>query len=147
MFCRSLGLCYPHFPSEKEFTHSVLSSGDIQSHSQGGDLYLLGQFAQEWPWLQAGGQLLPDLVEFYQWLHTALGESASLIAQLMCQLLLEKQLPPLNIHSLAHLVTHEQATTLPIGHVVELAAQMYDREMEEQFKALYNRVKGQCFYT
>jgi vacuolar-type H+-ATPase subunit D/Vma8 len=27
----------------------------------------------EWPILQAGGLLLPKLVEFYQWLHTQLG--------------------------------------------------------------------------
>ena len=82
-FCRSLGLSYPHFPTEQDFVHSVLSSGDTQSHSQGGNFYLLGHFAQEWQWLQAGGLLLPDLVEFYHWLHTALGEPA----QLLCQLL------------------------------------------------------------
>ena len=27
----------------------------------------------DWPILQAGGLLLPKLVEFYQWLHTQLG--------------------------------------------------------------------------
>ena len=75
MFCRRLERCYPYFPSEKDFIHSVLSSGDIQSHTYGGDLYLLGQFAQEWRRLQIGGLLLPDLVAFYWWLHTALGES------------------------------------------------------------------------
>ena len=73
-FCRHFGLCYPHFPTEQDFIHSVLTSGDIQSHTQGGDLYLLDRFAQEWPQLQAGGLLLPDLLEFYQWLHTALCE-------------------------------------------------------------------------
>jgi len=72
--CRRLELRYPHYPSERDFTHSVLSSGDIRNQAQGGDLYLLARFAQEWPRLQAGGMLLPDLVEFYQWLHTALGE-------------------------------------------------------------------------
>ena len=75
MLRRRLQLYYPHFPSESDFTHSVLSSGDIQSHARGGELYLLARFAQEWPRLQAGGLLLPDLVEFYQWLHTALGEA------------------------------------------------------------------------
>ena len=39
--------------------------------------YLLARFAQEWPQLQAGGLLLPDLVEFYQWLHTALSKPVS----------------------------------------------------------------------
>ena len=147
MFCRSLGLCYPHFPTEKEFIHSVLSSSDVQSHSQGGDLYLLGRFAQEWPQLQAGGQLLPDLVEFYQWLHTALGESAisSPYSSVDVSAIAGKATPPPNIRSLAHLVTYEQATTLRIDRVVQLAARMYDKEMEEQLKALYHRVKGQCF--
>ena len=79
MFFRSLGPCYPHFPTEQDFIHSVLSSGDIQSHSQGGNFYLLGHFVQEWRWLQAGGLLLPDLVEFYWWLHTALGEPIQLL--------------------------------------------------------------------
>ena len=35
---------------------------------------LLSRFSMEWPRLQAGGLLLPKLVEFYQWLHTQLGE-------------------------------------------------------------------------
>ena len=74
LFNRSLGLCYPHFPTEQEFIHSVLSSGDICT--QKGKLYLLGRFAQKWPQLLAGGLLLPDLVEFYQWLHKALGKPA-----------------------------------------------------------------------
>ena len=34
---------------------------------------LLSRFSMEWPRLQAGGLLLPKLVEFYQWLHTQLG--------------------------------------------------------------------------
>ena len=69
-----MGLCYPHFPSEQEFTHSLLSFRDIQRHAQGRDLHLLTRFTQEWPRLQVGGLLLPDLVKFYQWLHSVLGE-------------------------------------------------------------------------
>ena len=42
-------------------------------HSEGGELMLLSRFSMEWPILQAGGLLLPKLVEFYQWLHTQLG--------------------------------------------------------------------------
>ena len=33
---------------------------------------MLTQFVLERPQLQAGGRLLPDLVEFYLWLHTQL---------------------------------------------------------------------------
>ena len=54
----------------------VLSSRSIQSYACNGDLYVLGRFVQEWPQLQAGGLLLPDLIEFHRWLHTVLGEPA-----------------------------------------------------------------------
>ena len=50
---------------------------------------------------------------------------------------------PSNVHPLAHLVTYERATTLPIGRVVELAAQKYGKEMRDHLTALYSRVKGQ----
>ncbi len=60
--------------------------------------------------------LLPDLVEFYQWLHTAL----------------------------AHLVTYERATSLTIGRVVELARRRYSHEMGEHIQAVYLRLKGEC---
>ena len=64
--------------------------------------------------LNVQGLLLPDLVEFYQWLHTAL----------------------------AHTVTYERATTLPIGRVINLAAMRYPREMGDHLVALYERLKG-----
>jgi len=144
-FNRSLELCYPHFPTEQDFIHSVLSSGDICSYTQKGDLYLLGQFAQEWSRLQAGGLLLPDLVEFYQWLHTALGRlelsggnscCGSCCVHNTCTELCSSE----NI--LAHQVTKEHARVLPIGRVVELAAQRYSKEEREHTQSLYNRVKG-----
>ena len=70
---RRLELHYPKFPSEEDFTHRLLGSGDLEQHSEGGELMLLSRFSMEWPRLQAGGLLLPKLVEFYQWLHTQLG--------------------------------------------------------------------------
>ena len=71
--CRRLELHYPQFPLEEDFTHRLLGTGDLQQHSEGGELMLLSRFSMEWPILQAGGLLLPKLVEFYQWLHTQLG--------------------------------------------------------------------------
>ena len=71
---RSLDRCYPQFSSEADFIHCILSYGDLEQHSEGGTLRGLSQFAQGWRRLQAGGLLLPDLVEFYQWLHTQLGK-------------------------------------------------------------------------
>lgn len=70
---RCLELHYPQFPSEEDFTHRLLGTGDLMQHSEGGELMLLSRFSMEWPILQAGGLLLPKLVEFYQWLHTQLG--------------------------------------------------------------------------
>ena len=34
--------------------------------------YVLSKFALVYPRLKAGGALLPDLIEFYQWIHTEL---------------------------------------------------------------------------
>ena len=39
-------------------------------------------------------------------------------------------------------MTKEHARTLPIGRVVELAAQRYSKEEGKHTQALYNRVKG-----
>lgn len=72
--CSGLEQQYPHFPSELDFIHRLLAYGELEQHSEGGELNGLSQFAQRWKSLQAGGLLLPDLVEFYQWLHTQLGE-------------------------------------------------------------------------
>ena len=44
-----------------------------QSSHLRGELRLLSHFATEWRRLQAGGALLPDLLEFYLWIHTSLG--------------------------------------------------------------------------
>ena len=66
-------MIYPQFPSEEDFIHRLLSPGNLQQHSQGGQFMLLSRLSMEWSRLQAGGLLLPHLIEFYQWLHTNLG--------------------------------------------------------------------------
>ena len=147
-FNRYLGLCYPYFPTEQDFIHSTENTC---SYTQKGELYLLHHFAQEWPRFQTGGLLLPDLVEFYQWLHTALGEPAlgdGNSCCVSCCMLTEYRyiqiyavLKP-STNTLAHQVTKEHARTLSIGRVVELAAQRYSKEEGEHTQALYNRVKG-----
>ena len=55
---------------------------------------------------------------------------------------LKKYLPT---HTSAHLVTVEKATTLPIGHVVNLAVQRYSKVEGDHLQALYNRIKGKWF--
>eukprot|EP00731_Ephydatia_muelleri_P026790 Em0018g890a len=104
---------YPHFPTETDFIHNLLSSGDISLQKQGGGLYMLTQFALERPQLQAGERLLPDLVEFYLWLHT----------------------------QLAYIVSYDKATELKIGQVVERAVERYSKDFGKHVKELYEMVK------
>ena len=89
MPCRRLQVHYPHFPSDQELTHCIVSAGDLQQHGEGGKLRLLASFTMEQPHLYRGGVLLPDLVEFYQWLHM----------------------------DLAHLLTYDHASSITIGQV------------------------------
>ena len=75
---------------------------------------MLTQFVLERPQLLAGGHLLPDLVEFYLWLHT----------------------------QLAYIVSYDNATELKIGQVVERAVERYSKDYGKHVKDLYDRVKG-----
>lgn len=67
----------------------------------------------EWPRLQRGGFLLPDLIELYQWLHS----------------------------NIAHLLTYDQAATMTIGHVITQAEKNSSKESGQHLRALYERVK------
>lgn len=108
---------YPHFPSEQELTHSVLSSGDLQQLSEGGKLRFLAMFTMEHTQLYCGGILLPDLVELYQWLH----------------------------HDIAHLLTREHASSITIGQVIDFAKKKrkdqgnHIRKLYESIKTNYNQ--------
>ena len=107
---------YPHFPSEDELIHSILSSGDLQEHSKGGKLSLLAKFTIEWPLLCKGEDLLPDLVEMYQWLHK----------------------------DIAHLLTYEEASSITIGQVVSFARKKLNKQDGEHIWNLYQKVKSAC---
>ena len=67
----------------------------------------------DWEHLQCGGVLLPDLVEFYQWLHT----------------------------NLSHIITINHAGTITIGRVIELAKKNSTEEYAKYLDNLYKRVK------
>ena len=116
VYYRKIELGYPHFPSEDELIHSILSSGDLQEHSKGGTLSLLAKFTMERPLLHKGEGLLPDLVELYQWLHK----------------------------DIAHLLTHEEASSITIGQVVNFAKRNLNKEDGEHIWNLYQRVKTHC---
>ena len=114
VYLRTLGEQYPQLPTEKDFTHNLLSSADISLQKQGGELSMLTQFVLERPKLQAGEHLLPDLMEFYRWLHT----------------------------QLAYIVSYDMATELKIGQVVERAVERYSKDFGKHVQDLYERVKG-----
>ena len=102
---------YPHFPTEQELTHSVLSCGDLQQLTEGGRLSFLATFTMEHTQLYCGGILLPELVELYQWLH----------------------------HDIAHMLTREQASSITIGQVIEFAKKRND--LGNHIRKLYNSIK------
>lgn len=66
--CRNMNMRYPWFPSEHTLAMSVLSNANLADPS--GDLYPLSKFVLEYPRLKGGMELLPGIVELYQYLHT-----------------------------------------------------------------------------
>ena len=66
---RCLKESYPKFPNVTDFTHTLLLSVSTQAYNPQNELYILTQFALEYKRLCIVGQLLTDLIEFYQWIH------------------------------------------------------------------------------
>lgn len=108
---RCLEAVYPHFPSEQELTHHILSSGDLQQLS-GEKFSLLVRFIMDHPQFYIGGILLPDLVELYQWLHM----------------------------NYAHMLTYERASSITIGKMINLAEKNLSRDLGNHVRKLYDRV-------
>ena len=77
-------------------------------------LLVLNLLALEQKRLQAGGTLLPDLIEFYKWIHT----------------------------QLSHLVTYERAKEITIGQVINLTAKRYSPEICDHLTDLFKRVNS-----
>lgn len=74
---------------------------------------LLSNIAMNWQQLQVGGALLPDLVEFYAWLHK----------------------------NLAHMLTFERASTICIGRVISLIEKNRGPDLGKHIRSLYESVK------
>lgn len=106
-------MSFPRLPTEHDLTHFILSTEDLHQHSQGGKLWPLFSFSTEWPILQVGGALLPNLVELYRWLH-------------------------LNV---AHMVTRSRADSITIGKVISLAEIQFGKYIKKLYnivKEQYN---------
>lgn len=113
---RKLEQCYPCAPNKYDFRKNLISARQTSCSY----LYLLDRFYVEQERLQIGGVLLPDLVEFYQWIHT----------------------------HLQHIVTYERAKSITIGEVIELSTTRYSSEECSYLKSLFERVKcEQMTYT
>ena len=84
-----------------------------REHCRNKRIRLLGNLCIFWQCLEIGGALLPDLIALYQWFNT----------------------------NLAHLLTHERASSITIGHVISLAAKKHGKGCSEHIDDLYKRVK------
>ena len=109
---RKLQAVYPDFPTEQEFSHSIIGTGDLLQYSEDGNYWLLTKFAMKFPHLEKGGVLLPDLVELYRWIHT----------------------------NLCNLITRDQASSITIGHVIK-KVKKNSSSSGEYLRELYDRVK------
>ena len=69
-FLRHLNSRYPWFPDVKALTLGVLSNTNSADPSC--PEYPISQFVLQYPRLKLGIDLLPGVVELYQWLHTEL---------------------------------------------------------------------------
>lgn len=152
--CRDLELHYPRFPSEAEFANGILSYEDLEQHSEMSELKVLSMFSQGWRKLQAGGLLLPDLIELYKWIHMELGRGNITVTD-YCVLVNHNYLlsncETVNgksescklfynatpIFLTAHLVTYEGARKLTIFKVIQIAS----KKMGDHIVKLYERVK------
>ena len=77
-------------------------------------LFALNLFTLEQKKLQVGGALLPDLIEFYKWIHT----------------------------QLSHLMTYERAKQISIGQVINLTAKRYSSEICDHLTSLFKRINS-----
>lgn len=66
-----LRLRYPCCPSIDEFSQVLLSSEGIHDAEQN-EFHILSKFTVAYPQLKVGGEILPDLIEFYNWIHREL---------------------------------------------------------------------------
>ena len=102
---------YPWFPSEHTLTMSILSNAGLTDPS--GDLYPLSRFVLEYPRLRGGMELLPGIVELYQYLHT----------------------------EFTYAITYKEATTISLKRLAKVIAKHFVTSGDR--KAHYEKLKGE----
>ena len=117
IYIRLLKNVYPYSPTLQDFTHYVQEhcSSNVDRESR----ELLVRFINRYPRLQAGGALLPSLIEFYQWIHT----------------------------DLSYVITKKQAIEMTIYDAVDLAAGKYSKELEKHYTKLFESVTGRYMFN
>ena len=114
MYCREFSTTYPIVPTYNDFVYSfehIQQSNNTRLYEE---LSVLRKFIREKQRLRVGGLLLPDLVEFYVWLH----------------------------QHLSHLVTKQQALELSVGDVVKRLTKRYSKDYAAYIRRLFARVQG-----
>ena len=102
---------YPLLATENDYMRSLVDATEANDCSYT-HLFALRQFTLEQKRLQVGGALLPDLIEFYKWIHT----------------------------QLSHLVTYQRAKQITIGNVISLTAKRYSQQLCDHLTKLFKRV-------
>ena len=113
---RVLDTHYPEFASKKSFLLQILSSTML--HDSTNSLYVLYQFVLRRPLFNAGGRLLPDLIDFYKWLH----------------------------EEMTYCVTEDNAQKLSIGVAISTVLNSYSPAMRDRRHEQFNRVKCELSY-
>ena len=62
----------PISPKEGELCHYLISQGKLEQLSVNGEYHSLLRFTMDLKILEVSGELLPDLIELYNWIHTNL---------------------------------------------------------------------------
>ena len=111
---RVLDEYYPQCATKKSFLLQILSSTRL--HGPTGSFYVLYQFVLRRPLFNAGGKLLPDLVDFYRWLHD----------------------------EMAYAVTSDDAQKLSIESAISTVIKTYSPSMRDHRRHQFDRVKSEC---
>ena len=103
---------YPQSATKESFLLQLLSSTRL--HDPAGPLYVLYQFVLRRPLFNAGGRLLPDLVDFYRWLHEVM----------------------------AYAVSPEDAQKLSVEVAISTVLKTYSPVMRDQRRKQFDRIKS-----
>ena len=63
---------FPISPKEEDLCHYMISQGKLEQLSENGEYHSVLRFTMDLKQLEVSGELLPDLIELYSWIHTNL---------------------------------------------------------------------------